>query len=261
MNIQSFCELMNRIAPPERAMEGDRIGLLIGPEKTEIRRVLAALDLTVDVAEEAIRGNFDMVLTHHPIFWDPITEIRPDRFETAAAYRLIRHGIGMFAAHTNLDAAPGGVNDVLANMLHLEQVCPLPPENLGRIGILREPMRFYDFITLCEKSFDTRSRIVGNPDDVIRTVAVIGGAGGGDVAFVKDAGCDAFVTGEMKHHQALEAAFYRLHCCVLGHYETENIVLKPLINRLQNENSDVQYFLAQSGKAPLPYPQGGNRNE
>ena len=257
MKMQDFVSMMERIAPPALAFEWDRIGLLIGTDHAEIKKVLVALDLTVPVAEEAIEKGCDLVLTHHPIFMEPVTGVYPDRYATAAAYRLIRHGIGMYAAHTNLDAAIGGVNDALAAQLDLENVRPLPPENLGRIGTLCKPLPFSAFIDRCETALGTKARIVGNPQDLISTVAVIGGAGGGDVACVSDAGCDAFVTGEMKHHQALEAAYLGLHCCVLGHYETESIVLKPLITRLQQEKNDVQYLLTQSGGAPLPCPEGG----
>lgn len=261
MKIREFCSLMERIAPPALAMESDHIGLLIGTDHEEIKKVLVALDLTTDVADEAIAKDCDLVLTHHPIFWDPVGRILPDDYETAAAYRLIRHGIGMYAAHTNLDAAIGGVNDALGALLGFENVRPLPPENLGRIGTLKNPMRFSDFAALCEKQLHTGARIVGDPAQMIETVACIGGAGGGDVKMVKDAGCDAFVTGEMKHHQALEAEYLGLCCCVLGHYETEVVVLKPLIAHLQQAEFDVQYLLTQSGRAPLPCPQGGNRNE
>ena len=261
MNIQTFCDLMERVAPRSLAMQNDRIGLLIGTDHKEIKKVLVSLDLTVSVAEEAIAGGFDLVLTHHPIFWEPVTCIDPNLFETAAAYRLIRNGIGMYAAHTNLDAAPGGVNDSLAELLGLVDVRPLPPDNLGRIGELPQNMPFKVFKEHGERTLNAAAHTVGDPEAIVKTIGLIGGAGGGDIRFAKAAGCDAFVTGEMKHHQALEADYLGLHCCVLGHYETERIVLKPLINRLQKESFDVQYNLTQSGKAPMPCPQGGIRNE
>lgn len=261
MELQAFCTMMERIAPPPLAMEGDRIGLLIGTDHPEIRKVLIALDLTVDVADEAIRGGFDLVLTHHPIFWNPVTGIYPDRYETAAAYRLIRHGIGHYAAHTNLDAAIGGVNDALCAELGLQNIRPLPPENLGRIGELPHAMRFGDFTALCEERLHTRARSAGDADRMIRIVGCIGGAGGSDVEDVFHSHCDAFVTGEMKHDQALRAAFLGLCCCVLGHYETEVLVLKHLINRLQREDFDVKYQLTQTGRTPLSCSEGGTRNE
>ena len=86
MTIRQFCDMMEQVAPKALAWERDRIGLLIGTERTEIRRVLVALDLTVEVAEEAIAGKYDLVLTHHPIFWEPVTSIDPYRHDTAAAY-------------------------------------------------------------------------------------------------------------------------------------------------------------------------------
>ncbi len=251
MKLQQFCETMESIAPKDLALSFDNVGLLIGPDHDEIKKVLVALDLTVPVAQEAIDGGYDLVLTHHPIFWDPVKSISPDANETAAAYLLIRRGIGHFAAHTNLDACAGGVNDVLAKMLSLENVRPLPPENLGRIGTLASPASFASFAALCETKLCARGRFVGNADQIIHTVTVIGGSGGSDVEAVGFAGCDAFVTGEMKHSQALLAEHLGLCCCVMGHYETEFPVLKPLISRLQREKNDVQYYLTHTGCAPL----------
>lgn len=251
MKLNAFCDKMETIAPKELSLSFDNVGLLIGPDHDDIKRVLVALDLTVPVAKEAISGGYDLVLTHHPIFWDPVKRISPADGETAAAYLLIRHGIGHFAAHTNLDACSGGVNDVLSELLSLENVCPLPPENLGRIGSLSVPMTFHDFAAACEDRLHTKGRFVGDSDRTIRTVAVIGGSGGSDIGFVNAAGCDAFVTGEIKHCHALLAEHLGLCCCVMGHYETEFPVLKPLITRLQRDENDVQYDLTHMGCASL----------
>lgn len=251
MKLNDFCERMESIAPRSLALEYDNVGLLIAPDHDEICRVLVALDLTTSVAKEAIEKHCDLVLTHHPIFWDPVKSFSPDASETAAAYLLVRHGIGHFAAHTNLDACFGGVNDVLAELLSLYDVRPLPPENLGRIGALKTPMRFDTFAAYCKNRLHTCGRFVGNGEHMIQTVALIGGSGGSDVRYVVEAGCDAFVTGEMKHSQALEAQYFGLNCCVMGHYETEFPVMKTLISRLQTNENDVQYILTKTGSAPL----------
>lgn len=251
MNVQQFCDLMESIAPKSLALEYDNVGLLIAPDHDRIETVLVALDLTVDVAREAVDGGYDLVLTHHPIFWDPVKSFSATDFDTAAAYTLIRHGVGHFAAHTNLDACEGGVNDVLASILGLTDVRPLPPENLGRIGILPKSVHFSEFAAMCDRQLQTKGRFVGDPAKTVSRIAVIGGSGGGDVDEVYRAGCDGFVTGEMKHHQALRASYLGLSCCVLGHYETEFPVLNPLITRLQNASNDVQYVLIHAGSAPL----------
>ena len=261
MTVHDFCAMMEETAPLSLAMDYDNVGLLIAPDHDEIRNVLVALDLTPSVAQEAIDGRYDLVLTHHPIFWDPVRSFSPAAPETAAAYRLIRHGIGHYAAHTNLDACTKGVNDVLAELLSLQNIRPLPPENLGRIGTLPKPMLFVDFARFCESKLRTKGRFVGSADRMIRTVAVIGGSGGSEVEAVSAAGCDVFVTGEMKHSQALTASQLSLNCCVLGHYETEFPVLKPLITRLQNRQNDVQYDLTHMGCTPLYSLEGGYRYE
>jgi len=251
MKQSEFCEMMERIAPRSLAFDFDNVGLLIKSDHNEIKKVLVALDLTLEVAEEAIAGGYDLVLTHHPLFLEPVKSFSLESAETAAAYRLIRHGIGHFAAHTNLDACEGGVNDVLAGLLRLKSVRPLPPEDLGRTGELQESVTFGKFSAFCESVLGSKGRFVGDPDRLVHRIALIGGSGGGDLEYVKLAGCDTFVTGEMKHHQALAAEQYGIKCCVLGHYETEFPVLKPLISRLQNEHFDVQYNLTHSGHAPL----------
>ena len=242
MKLNAFIAAMNRLAPKETALSFDNCGLLIGTEKTEIKKVLVALDLSDPVADEAVQGGYDLVLTHHPVFLEEVKSFGLTSPETSAAYRLIRHGIGHFAAHTNLDACKGGVNDVLADLL---------PEDLGRVGTLRKPIPFSEFAAICESVLQTKGRFVGRPDAIVHRVAVIGGSGGGDLAFVHDADCDTFVTGEVKHHQALAAEHYGINCCVLGHYETEFPVLEPLITRLQNGGNDVQYDLTHTGRAPL----------
>ena len=99
MKLHDFCERMEHIAPKSLALDFDNVGLLITPEHDEIKKVLVALDLTVPVAEESIRGGYDLVLTHHPIFWDPVKAISKDDPDTAAAYRLIRHGISAESAY------------------------------------------------------------------------------------------------------------------------------------------------------------------
>lgn len=251
MKLNAFCDLMESIAPKALAMSFDNVGLLVEPDHDEIRKILVALDLTAPVAQEAINGGYDLVLTHHPIFFEPVKSVSPTRNETAAAYLLIRHGIGHYAAHTNLDAADGGVNDVLAELLALKDVQKLPPEDLGRTGSLSSPVPFRSFAALCNQKLNTRGRFVGDPDRFVKTVAVIGGAGGSDTEFAANAGCDVFVTGEMKHHEALLAEHLGLCCCVMGHYETEFPVLEPLISRLQSDKNDVQYDLTHTGCAPL----------
>lgn len=241
---------MERVAPPELAMEWDNIGLLVSPVNTEIRTVLVALDCTVAVAEEAATIGAQLVLTHHPVLFTGTKRMLSDDPVTAAVYRLIRHGIGLYAAHTNLDAAQGGVNDALAACLGLSDVKPLPPDDLGRVGILSEPLPLSAMASHVERELSCTALATGDPQRMVRRVALVGGSGGEDISAAVAAGADVLVTGECRHHQALEAMELGLALLACGHYETERVVLKPLIARLQACQNDVQYRLAHAETAP-----------
>lgn len=250
MLLCDWIKTMERIAPPELAMEWDNPGLLVSPEEEALTTVLVALDCTVAVADEAAAVGAQLVLTHHPVLFGGTKRVLRDDPETAAIYRLIRHGIGLYAAHTNLDAAPGGVNDALAARLGLCEVRPLPPENLGRVGRLPEALPLRAFAAAVEKALGCTALATGDAARPVRTVALIGGAGGSDVAAAAAAGADVFVTGECKHHQALEAQVRGLAVLACGHYETERVVLETLIARLQGPENDVQYKMAHAEASP-----------
>jgi len=259
MKLQDWIAGMERIAPSALALSFDNPGLLISPESEEIGRVLVALDCTSAVAKEAIDWEADLVLTHHPLFFGGVKRILKDDPETASAYRLIRHGIGLYAAHTNLDAAAGGVNDALMGTLGVVDVQPLPEENLGRIGVLPAPTTLETFAALVSDRLHTVAHVVGSPEAQIRTVACVGGSGFEDYYAAQRMGADVFVTGECKHHEALAAAELGMPLIVAGHYETECVVLTKLIARLQSETNDVQYKVALSDSSPFWCQQEGIR--
>lgn len=251
MRLCDFLAEMEQIAPKELAYDFDNPGLIIEPESDEITKVLLALDCTPAVAKEAAETGCQLVLTHHPLFFHGVKHILKDDPDTAAAWLLLRHGIGLFAAHTNLDAAPGGVNDALLGMFGIGETEPLPDEPCGRIGKLDKPMTLGEFAALVGEKLTTRADFTGDRNTPVATVACVSGSGGECAQIAKAAGADAFLTGEMKHHEALAAEAAKIPCVVAGHYETERIVLEPLRTRLQNGNNDVQYRLSLSDRGPF----------
>lgn len=244
MKLNDFLACLEAIAPVALALDFDNPGLLIGPEKRDIRHVLVALDCTPVTAQEAVDKGVDMLLTHHPLFFHGVKHILPDDPETAAAWILLRHGIGLYAAHTNLDAAQGGVNDCLAAALGLIEVAPLPPENLGRFGTLPEPMHLRQFAAMVGTQLNAAVRYCGTDSASVSRVALVGGNGSGQIDFVKAVGADVYVTGEFRHHEALTAQYLGVFVVEAGHYETERVVLLPWIERLQDMTDDVQYSLS-----------------
>ena len=252
MQLTEWMDNMEAIAPRALALDYDNPGLNIAPMHTDIRRVLVALDLTVPVAEEAAAWGADLVLTHHPLFFHGIKHLTYDDPDTAAAMLLVRGGIGHFSAHTNLDAAAGGVNDVLAGLIGLAGVEPFGEDGIGRVGNVDTimPMTLADFAALCEERLHCTALATGEAATRISRVAVLGGAGGDELAAAKEAGADLFITGECKHHQALAAEVLGLCVLTCGHYETERPVLDMLVNRLQTKENDVQYRVALADRSP-----------
>lgn len=244
MNLNQFIAAMERLAPMESALDFDNVGLLIGTERTDIRRVLVALDCTTEVAAEAVKLNCDLVLTHHPLMFNAIKRILPDHPETAAAFRLIRNDIALFAAHTNLDSAEGGVNTCLCELLDVRNAMAVGSENIMRVGDLPTEMMLEDFASLVEKKLNTVVRITGKNKSV-RRVAVMGGSGGSDYQLACKHGAQVYLTGECKHSQAIEASVCGLSIIAAGHYETENVVLKPLATYLQNCTDGVEYLISE----------------
>ncbi len=243
MKLADFTAVMNRLAPPETALGFDNCGLLIGAEKSEVRRVLVALDCTCAVADEAAELECDLVLTHHPLIFNALKRILPNDPASAAVYKLIRSGIALFAAHTNLDAAEGGVNTELCRLLGIENAYAVPPENIMRVGELAEPVELDDFARLVEKKLGAVAHISGE-NRLVRRVAVMGGSGGGDCALAKAYGADCYVTGECKHSQAIEAGVMGLAVITAGHYETENPVLRPLAEYLKANTEGVEIIIS-----------------
>ena len=253
MELAKFCACMEEIAPRPLALDFDNVGLLVEPDHSEISKVLIALDCTTVTAREAIDLGVDLLVTHHPQFFHGVKSIGFSSPVTGAAALLLRHGIGHYAAHTNLDAAEGGVNDTLADLFELQNVSPIPPENIGRIGVLASPIKLSALVERCNALLNSRAAYTGDPDRLVSRIAVLGGAGGGDIEYARDAGAEAYITGEAKHNQILEAREMDLPLILCGHYETERVVLKSLRDRLQILAPDVQYIITLREKAPLQF--------
>ena len=253
MNIREFTTAMERIAPKDLALEFDNPGLLIEPDHAEISRVLVALDCTKAVAEEAAEWGADLVLTHHPLFFHPVSKMSFSDPATAAACVLLRHGIGLYAAHTNLDAAPGGVNDTLCSLFDIREAIPFD-EGVGRVGQLKDPETLLSLARRAETLLGTQVRFSGDPEQAVSRIAVMGGSGSSSVAAAAEQGADVLLTGELKYSDALDAQMLGLSLIVAGHYETETVVLEPLMKRLQNDCFGVQYQLSRTDGSPFCAP-------
>ena len=219
-------------SPTFLKIQGDNVGLLVGDPDREVSRIMLTLDITPEVAAAAAEAGAQLVVSHHPVIFHPLHTVTPLDYSGAAVTALIRGGVAAICMHTNLDAATGGVNDTLARVLELQDVELLPDggEGILRRGRLARPMEPADFAAMVGQRLHCRGLRYQAGRRPVETVALCGGAGGNheDSAFVAAAGCDAYVTGEVKYSVSLELAFAGITVVEAGHFYTENPVLDTL---------------------------------
>lgn len=237
VQVRDIYAYMDTLAPFATQMDFDNAGLLVGDRDAEVRRVLLALDATVEVVNEARRKGCQLLLTHHPLIFHPLKSLCPGdpTQETVAA--LVRKNIALICAHTNLDLAQGGVNDALMDRLGAEVTGGLEPAGelwMGRVGKLPEPMEPKAFAQHVKKALRTSSVRAVLGDRPVKQIAVCGGAGSDMLDLAVRAGADAYISADAKHHEFLAAKALGLTFLDAGHFATEHPVLFPLRQRLQD---------------------------
>lgn len=247
MTVQQILDYVNLFAPETMKYDWDNVGLLCGRRDREVRKILVALDPFEDVCREAADTGADLIVTHHPLIFQSLKTVTGDDSVGRCILFLAEHGISAINAHTNLDCAPGGVNDVLAQTLglrHTEVLNPGGTDGQGRpYGLIRmgtaEEMTMADFLRRVQTGLGAPGlRYVDGGRTVCR-VAVGGGACAGAIREVWDAGCDTFVTADVKYNQFWDAHDLGLNLIDAGHFWTENPVCTVLAAKLRGQFPEI----------------------
>lgn len=229
MTVQQVYNAINAAADFSLAREFDNVGLLVGDPNDEVKTVLVALDATDAVIDEAVMRGANLIVTHHPVIYEPMKHVTSDTL----AWKLVRAGISVISAHTNLDVAHGGVNDGLAELLELQEITMIgdPPGGIGmgRAGKLKRGMTPPEFAYYAKQMLGAQAVRYCDGGRAIEHVAVVGGSGSSELDKVAAMGCEAYVTGDVKHKVMLEAVRRRITVIDAGHHLTENV---PATRRL-----------------------------
>jgi GTP cyclohydrolase I len=262
--VKDILVFLERIAPAATAAAWDNTGLQVGNLSLEVRKILTALDPALAVLREASRREAQLLLTHHPLIFPSLSTVNRETYPGDVIFEACNADIAIVAAHTNLDVAQGGINDMLASLFHLDDIEVLqknpaqPQIGLGRIGNLPEPESLLSFAAKIERLLHSRILgISGNREKKIERVAVVGGSGGSLVALASAMGADVLVTGDVSHHDALRATGLGLALVDAGHFQTEKTAFslfthgfKDLLNRegwdvavetFKEENNPMQW--------------------
>jgi dinuclear metal center YbgI/SA1388 family protein len=240
LTVQSVSAAIEAIAPVSLAAPWDAVGLQVGDPADEVTGLLLAVDATLEAVAQASDVGAQMLVVHHPLLFSPLERVVAGDPTADVTAGLIRRGISLYAAHTNLDvAAHLGTAAALAEVLELQEPRVLSAGmtatnveivGAGRIGAVTATTAGVFAARVASTLRAPATRLFGNPDAAVGRVAVIPGSGGGGIAEARAFGADLLVTGELKHHELLEARARGLVVVLAGHLQTERAVL-PLLQR------------------------------
>ena len=250
LTVQQVYDFIHERAPFDTQLAFDNSGLLVGRPDNEVTGVHFALDVTNHVIDEAIESGANLIVTHHPMMFSPIKRLTETNHEARLLCRLIRAGISLIAAHTNLDQAPGGCNDVLAETIGLGDI---QGESFVRVGTLPAPMTAAELAAHIGEKLGDVVRVMGAPSAVITKVGMCSGSGADEWPAAAAMGAQAFLTGEVKHHIALEASDAGVVMLEAGHHATEEPGIFALAKALQISPLGVQYNVRVSMSSAKAY--------
>lgn len=253
ITVAEILKYMEALAPRHMKMDWDNVGLLCGSKNTPVTKILVALDPFEQVVQEAADWGAELMITHHPLIFQPTKSVTDETSIGRSIIRLCRHGISAINAHTNLDQAPSGVNDVLAQTLGLQDIqvinaCGVDEDGnqwgLLRCGEVKEQSLDAFLATVKEKLGCQGLRYVdgGKP---VQKVAVGGGSCASGMLEALAAGCDTFVTADIKYNQFWDASDLGLNLIDAGHFATENPVVAVLTRKLQATFPDVEVKISE----------------
>lgn len=256
MNVQDVLDALLELAPESMKEEWDNVGLLCGRAGSEVSRILVALDPTLAVAEEAKSIGAQMMVTHHPVIFHACETVSDADPVGRTLLFLIENGIAAVNLHTNLDAAPGGVNDCLAAALGLREAAVLLPagkDAQGReYGLCRygtvERQSLAAFLTAVRDALRCGGLRYADGGRPVCRVAVGGGACAEFLPDVRRAGCDTFVTADVRYHEFADAAALGVNLIDAGHFPTEDLICPRLAAYLRSRFPQAEVLVSKRHK-------------
>lgn len=241
MTVKTIYEKLSERIPEELREVWDNDGLMCSSDDSrEVERALITLDVTEDIVDYAIAHNIDLIVSHHPLIFKPLASVTEDSHVARKVIKLIKNDISVMSFHTRADKVEGGVNDILAEILGMQDVEPFGEGDLGRIGTLKEELNMEDFSYLLKGLLDCDGVKVADALIPVQRVAVVGGDGKSYVSAALRAGADTFVSGRIGYNVMAEAGEMGINLLEAGHFFTEHPVtqfFQSLLHRLDPDMS------------------------
>ena len=242
MTVRELYENLDKMIPRALSCEGDNDGLMCCPDsRREARRVLVALDATVETVRLAIEGGYDAIVTHHPLIYKAFKALDDADMRALKLMCLLESDIAVMSFHTRLDAVEGGVNDSFASLLGLTdvEVVENNGERLMRIGTLPTPMNPEDFAKKVKEVLNAPFVQLGNAGKSVSRVALLGGSGDDYINAAINAGADTYVSGALGYHSLTDAREMGINLIEAGHFYTEDHVCQVLKNMIASIDDTI----------------------
>lgn len=228
VKLNEILDFINALAPQSLSESYDNVGLLVGNHEKEIKSVLITLDTDESVVNEAKEKNADLVISHHPIIFKPLSRITDKDSTQRAVISLIKNDIAQISVHTNFDSVEKGLCDLfldkIADTQNRTVLEGAEPDGLGRFAYLKAPLKLIDILKSIKENFKLSTvRFVGNEESKISKIAVCNGGGAEFVEKAKEMGADCFISGDIKYHQARYAYENDIAFIEIPHYNAEVI--------------------------------------
>ncbi len=257
MKLRDVIAVLEEQSPESLACEWDNVGLLTGRRDKEIHKIYVALDASDEAVEEAAELEVDLLLTHHPLIFKGMKRVVAEDFIGRRLIKLIQNDIAYYAMHTNFDVR--GMADLSAAMIGLEEpevldvtaVLDGKPEGIGRVGALMNPMTVQECAGFVKAVFSLKQiKVFGEPDRLLKRAAISPGSGKSEIDRAIAMKADVLITGDIDHHDGIDAAARGLCVMDAGHYGLEHIFIGYMKEYLEKHCTETE-VIAQ--KIRFPY--------
>lgn len=256
MECKKVIEILEKQSPKSYACDWDNVGLLVGREDKEIQKIYIALDATDEAIEEAIANGADMLLTHHPMIFKGMKRVTQEDFIGRRIIRLIQNDMVYYAMHTNFDVM--GMADLAADylgisdtrVLEITSVSETGEEGIGRYGSLKKEMTVRECCEEVKQAFSLENvKVFGDLERKVKTAAISPGSGKSVISNALQAGVDVLITGDINHHEGIDAVAQNMTVIDAGHYGVEHIFIPYMEQYLKREAKELEIAVQ-----PLTFP-------
>ena len=259
MVVKDIMDAMEELAPSNLKESYDNVGLMIGSEDKDVKKVLLALDCTKEVVEEAIHNKVDLIITHHPLIFRKPSRIVKEDLQGYKIIELIKNDISLYSSHTNLDSTKGGINEEIVKILGFNESYIIEKSNysedagIGRIVTLEEYIDVKDIIESIKTNLGVNSLRAVIAKNKVKKIAIINGSGESFISKAVSLGADCIITGDTSYHFASDYKELGITILDPGHFPTEWLVFLKVMKQIEDKFKDKEFIHSTKNQDPYTY--------